>query len=321
MKAVAYNKEMAAEWDNAVAASRNGTFLHKRSFMDYHSDRFTDASLIFHNDKDETVGVMPANILSSEGCVSSHSGLTYGGIIMLPNTSLTDVREMLREAARVYRAAGITKLIYKPVPHIYHKYAADDDLYWLFRANASVVARGASASIRLDNDERKALWQRKTKKKACEELLMREVCDHLEGFWQIVEEVLAERHNTKPVHTIGEMKLLCERFPDNIKLYTATNPDGRVIAGSLLFITDMVAHVQYMEAGEEGRRRRALDWLIRQLIERYSDSGVRHFDFGISTENGGHFLNEGLAYQKEGFGGRTVCYDTYSVELEKLCDL
>ena len=42
-----------------------------------------------------------------------------------------------------------------------------------------------------------------------------------------------------------------------------------------------------------------------------------YFDFGISTEDGGRVLNEGLIYQKEGFGGRAVCYDTYEWDIKQ----
>ncbi|EIA46149.1 hypothetical protein cco111_09042, partial [Campylobacter coli 2680] len=39
----------------------------------------------------------------------------------------------------------------------------------------------------------------------------------------------------------------------------------------------------------------------------------KYFDFGISTENGGQFLNHGLISQKEEFGGRGVIYDFYEL--------
>ena len=44
----------------------------------------------------------------------------------------------------------------------------------------------------------------------------------------------------------------------------------------------------------------------------------RFIDFGISTEQGGTVLNEGLIKQKEGFGGRAVVYDTYELEVYQL---
>ena len=66
--------------------------------------------------------------------------------------------------------------------------------------------------------------------------------------------------------------------------------------------------------GPRGREVHALDWLfdvvIRQSLEKHP-----YFDFGISTENQGTYLNEGLIYQKEGFGGRGICYDWYKWNL------
>ena len=41
---------MAREWDAFVGASKNGTFLLTRPYMDYHADRFTDHSLIARGD-------------------------------------------------------------------------------------------------------------------------------------------------------------------------------------------------------------------------------------------------------------------------------
>lgn len=321
MKAVVYEQEMAPQWDAMVRASRNGTFLHERNFMDYHKDRFTDASLLFFNDKDEPTGLLPANISADNTRISSHAGLTYGGFILMPNTSLTDVKDMMKAAAETYLKMGATQLIYKPIPYIYHRYPTDEDLYWLFRSQAILEARAASSAILLEGDLKEKLWARKTKKKACEALTLHEGTDKLDSFWTIVNEVLSTRHNTRPVHSVEEMKLLCSRFPEHIKLFTVINAEGKVITGSLLFVTETTVHVQYMEAGDEGRQRRALDWLIRQLIAYFAAEGKRYFEFGISTENGGRLLNEGLAYQKEGFGGRTICYDTYAVELNKLYNL
>lgn len=49
-----------------------------------------------------------------------------------------------------------------------------------------------------------------------------------------------------------------------------------------------------------------LDLVINELINLYKDSKT-YFNFGISTEQNGKYLNEGLISQKEGFGGRSIC--------------
>ena len=70
-----------------------------------------------------------------------------------------------------------------------------------------------------------------------------------------------------------------------------------------------------MTATEEARRCGALDLLIDHLIAEYAQTH-EWLDFGISTENRGLWLNEGLIYQKEGFGGRGICYNQYSLRID-----
>lgn len=322
MIATVYTDMHRPIWDAAVHDARNGTFLFDRAYMDYHRDRFTDASLLFHHPDGTLAGLLPATLHAESKTVVSHGGLTYGGIICMPEASLVDVREMMRAAAAHYLATGLCNMIYKPVPAIYHSYPSDDECYWLFRAGARLTARGASTALRLDSPLSERLWHRKTKKHAAEGLVFSEQpSGRLPEFWCIVEEVLSTRHATQPVHTATEMQRLMEALPRHIRLFAATNEDDRIIAASVVYITERCLHVQYMETGAEGRRRRALDLLIRHLIDYARNAGITYFDFGISTEHDGTWLNEGLAYQKEGFGGRTVCYDCYEVALDRLAAL
>ena len=321
MKALPYTPELAPAWNAFVRTSRNGTFLLDRNFMDYHSDRFKDGSLLFYTANDQLTAVLPANLKPEQKLVQSHGGLTYGGLLLSQTATLTDVRDAFVAAAEHYAAQGYERLAYKPVPAIYHTYPAEEDLYWLFRAQAVLTERTVSSTILLNSPLAQALWHRKTKKKACEGLTLETGnATLLRDFWAIVDDVLSSRHHTHPVHTLAEISLLSRRFPDSIRLFTATD-QGRVVAGCLAFITETTFHVQYMEAGDEGRRRRALDWLMARLIGLARDAGLRFLDFGISTEDGGRFLNDGLAYQKEGFGGRAICYDTYEAEIPKLMTL
>ena len=111
-----------------------------------------------------------------------------------------------------------------------------------------------------------------------------------------------------------EMELLKSRFPDNIILYVAEK-DGEVLGGTVLYVTGQVVHAQYISASPDGKRLRVID-AIYDVILNNDYAGFRHyFDFGKSTEDYGNYLNENLIYQKEGFGGRGVCYDTYEWEM------
>ena len=56
-----YTQYKQTEWDDFVKVSKNGTFLFLRAYMDYHSDRFLDHSLMFYNEKNKLIAVLPAN--------------------------------------------------------------------------------------------------------------------------------------------------------------------------------------------------------------------------------------------------------------------
>ena len=75
-----YTADKLEEWNGFVALAKNGTFLIDRRFMDYHSDRFADFSIMFYDEKNRLVALLPANRKGDSVC--SHRGLTYGGLVM-----------------------------------------------------------------------------------------------------------------------------------------------------------------------------------------------------------------------------------------------
>src|SRR6476660_4545846 len=86
-----YEPAFKAEWDALVRASKNGTFLFLRDYMEYHGDRFEDHSLLIR-DKGVTVAMLPANSTGAE--LVSHGGLTYGGFIMCEGMTTPAMLEM-----------------------------------------------------------------------------------------------------------------------------------------------------------------------------------------------------------------------------------
>ncbi len=306
-----YLPELAPDWDRFVAESKNGTFLLTRQFMDYHADRFRDCSLMVYR-RGKLHALLPASAHSTE--VRSHGGLTYGGLILGVKATADETVETLRLIVDHYRRSGFSKLIYRPTPHIYHRMPAEEDLYALFRLGATLAGRDAAACI-FHNDHPKMRDIRKAgvRKALAAGITVNEEVDNFGPFWNVLSTNLHDKYGVGPVHSLEEINLLRNRFPRQIRLHTATR-GSECLAGAVIFLTERVAHVQYISASPEGKRLGALDLLFSRLIgETYA--GVPYFDFGKSTEGDGSFLNADLMYQKEGFGGRTVVYDTYNVNL------
>ena len=305
-----YNIEYKSIWDEFINNSKNGTFMLKRDYMDYHSDRFVDCSLMFYEDG-KLIAVMPASLHENE--LRSHGGLTYGGMISSNKLSTQKTLEIFEKLKDFLKEKNIKKLIYKRVPSVYYTYPSDEDLYALFRIGAKLIRRDISTTIYLPDKIRFNERRRRNVKKAIKaNLIFKETMDY-ESYFDILTEVLSSQHNAKPVHTVQEIKMLVKNFPQNIKLYASYNND-KMLAGCLIYETPTVAHAQYIANSKEGRECGALDFVFDELINKvYKDK--TYFDFGISTEDNGKYLNHGLIEQKQEFGGRGIVYDFYELEV------
>src|SRR5690349_20249682 len=129
-----YRDTDAAAWDAFVRASRNGTFLFERGYMDYHRDRFADHSLLVRDLEGGVVAVLPAH--ATGGLVASHRGLSYGGLVIGPAMKAPGLLRAFEAVLRSLQAAGFTTLEYKTVPPIYHRQPAEEDRYALFLVGA-----------------------------------------------------------------------------------------------------------------------------------------------------------------------------------------
>lgn len=311
MRVERYTPDKKELWDSFVDESKNGTFLFKRGYMDYHSDRFDDFSLMAYNDKGRLVALLPA--CKDGDRVYSHRGLTYGGWVMpLKHFDVTDMLAVWDEMAGFLASKGVKHLEYKAIPHIYHRYPSEEDIYALFRNRGQLVASYVSTTIPLGEPMGFNENARRGMKCAMQAGVTVEESDDYAGFWAVLAGLLKERYGTSPVHTLQEMELLHGRFPENIKLYVAKKA-GAVIAGTVMYYSGTVAHAQYIAASEEGKRVKALPLLFDYVIRTGCD-GFRYFDFGTSNEDGGNYLNEGLVRQKCGMGGRAVAYNIYRVD-------
>jgi hypothetical protein len=305
-----YQKSDYENWNAFIGQAKNASFLFHRDFMEYHSDRFQDYSLIVLNGE-KWVAVLPANINGNE--VFSHQGLTYGGLIYNEKIKLASVIEIFKSILSILNENKIEKLQLKLMPSIYHQKPAEEINYALFLAKAQLIRRDSMAVIDLSkqvsiaNGRKEGITKGKKNK-----LEIKEVPDFDEFWNKILIPNLAKKHQAKPVHSLQEITILKALFPENIRQFNVYQ-NGIIVAGTTIFDTENVAHCQYISGKEDKNELGGLDLLFHHLItETFKNN--RFFDFGTSNENQGRKLNNGLSYWKESYGASTIVHDFYEVE-------
>ena len=254
------------EWDSFIGKSKNGTFLFKRGYMEYHNDRFEDYSLLVYDNK-KLRAVLPANV--KDDILQSHGGLTYGGLISDGCMTTETAMEVFSEINKYLLEQGIEKVVYKPTPWIYHTLPAEEDLYAIIQVcGAKLISREISSTVYLPNRPKFSQLRRRCVNKARRNGIIVRESNDIATFWNILNANLEGRYGVSPVHT----------------QYIAASPKGKTVG--------------------------ALDMVFDELINE-EFSNYRFLDFGKSTEQHGIWLNKNLIHQKEGFGGRGVCYDVY----------
>ena len=306
-----YTESDAEAWNAFNRSSKIPMFMFDRNYMDYHRDRFRDHSLMLYHGE-ELAAILPA--CERDGSLFSHAGLTFGGLITDDKMKQHTMNDCF-EALLCYAAEqGWKEITYKTIPHIYHRQPAEEDRFALFARGARLETVDVSTVVDLSDPlkmpkGRKAQISR-ARREGTEIRILTDTASY-EQFIALENEVLESRHDTHAVHTAAELKLLHDRFPENIHLFGALKA-GKMIAGVVVYEYDRVIHTQYMAADEEARTIGALDLAVSTVMDTYRER-KRWLDFGISTEHGRIYLNEGLAAQKEGFGGRTNVYEIWKL--------
>ncbi|MFZ2986732.1 GNAT family N-acetyltransferase [Ideonella sp.] len=313
-----YQPSDAAAWNAFVSSSANGTFLFNRGYMDYHAHRFEDHSLLFHRGG-KLVALLAAHREAEQ--LISHGGLSYGGVIVAEPLGAASMLSLIQTLQTQLTELGVASLIYKAIPHIYHRKPCEADLYALFRCGAQLSRRDVLSAIGPTPAHWSAAGRRQVtgaKRAAVDFELL--TCARLDQsadgaaadwarFWALLGSELQTRHASAPVHSLSEILALAAAFPENIRLEVARRGD-EILAGMVLFETATALHVQYMAASPVARRCAALDLLAERAIERAQAQG-KWFDFGHSNQDQGRVLNDGLAFYKESHGASAVMQDHY----------
>ena len=304
-------------WNDFLAKAKNANFLFHRNFMEYHSDRFQDNSLLIFKNK-KLIALLPAN--RSKNTVYSHQGLTYGGLILEKKIRSSEVFQIFKNLLVYFKQQGIKQLFYKQSPDYQSISSCQAIEIALFSIKASLQSCEICSVIELQKDF-KILQKTRIKSTFDPNLIIKKEEDFY-LFWELLNQHLTNKYKLSAVHSAKEIQNLAQKFKKNIELYTVWRGD-KLLGGTVLFVNHYtgVVHMQYAANNTEGRKYGIHDLLFPFLIQKYQEGKTSfgqkfyYFSFGISDIRETKSINKGLVNWKEKFGARTFAHRSFKIEI------
>ncbi len=310
-----YDKEKEEIWDSFIENEAvNATFLQSRRFLNYHPNgRFVDCSLMIYNSKGQLIALCPAcREINENGekCFFSHRGSSFGGIITnRKNYTVMKYVALIERIEEYLSENGFSLIHYKATSALFCDGAIETELYSFFYKGYEAIEE---LSLYVDfstykEDIFKNLSQgKRTDVNNCIKRGMyfaKIITDtELEAFYKLLCRNL-EKYNTKPVHTLEELKILRDVVLKEKCEFWGIYLDDKLIAGGMLFLfSDKVAHTQYLCADMEYNKLSPMSFIYYSFLRSLKERGFETVSWGTVTENAGKYLNAGLLKSKEAYG-------------------
>ncbi len=316
LKVSRFSQKDSKIWDQFVESANNGTLFHTRKFLSYHPrSRFTDHSLIFWKGS-KIVAVFPAaeRVENESRILHSHPGASYGGWVVPKDIHLKRSFDLVKGLIDYARSENFRKIDITFAP-IFYSHEINNYLdYSLFMNGFTYRKREVSSFVTLDFTEDTVLQKFKPESRTAVRRAMKlgvtvRDSNDFPQFYEILKKNLKMRHNVQPTHSLKELLLLKEMFPEKIHLYGAYL-DGKIIAGVVMFHCNKLVNLAfYISHDEAYQQYRPVNLLFYEVFKKSIQQGFRYFDFGIFTVN--MEPNWGLARFKENFGSKGIFRDTF----------
>jgi len=292
-------------WDSFVLKSNNGTIFHSRKFLSYHKERnFQDCSFLFQN-KNNIEALFTGAII--DDVLYSHPGASFGGFIynQLSFEFGSKIVELLLEFAQ---QNNLKEIVIVPTPFIYYNQYNEVMEYCLYINGFSVIEYYMSSFVNLESNLLDQLHNRKKRYiKKMEGEIEIELSKDLDSFYPILVNNKL-KHKTKPTHTLEELKILMQQFPDEIKLLLSCQ-NNKIIGGALNFITNKNSCILFYNMIDyEYQSLQVASLQIYASLKWAQENNLKFLDIGVSQLYEGDKIipHESLINFKEQFGAKAM---------------
>lgn len=316
MEVIRYTEDFRKDWEEFIATTINGNFLHTRAFYDHNEQNAKDDfSLIFFK-KNKIVAVLPSIILVKEGkkIINSHARSTYGGFIISKSIGVKDALDIVNLTLDIAKKELADEIIIRNPFKIFYNTISEETDYAMWYHGFEIKFRELETYIDLrpSIEVIKKQYDKGTKYnivKAWKHVQVEETED-FGGYWKILASNLYEKYKKEPTHSIENiLKLRNNVGKDNIRLFGAYH-ENVLVAGCVIFVLNNSLHAQYIAQNNNHQEFRPINAIIDYIIDWGKNKNFDYFNLGTANEDEGKFINEGLFHFKESFGGRGVLRET-----------
>ena len=307
IKCEIFNKSNYNDWEKFIDHSTNGTIFHYRRFIDYHEKpKFQDCSLLFYK-KNKIIAVLPAAIIDNK--FISHPGLSFGSFIHNKQLAYSDAFNIIKSFESFINQKNYKKIIITFPPDCYSQSISNYIEFCLYQLSFKYLRLELSNVINLNKSIDDIISNFKAEnrtaiRKAEKENIIIQQSEKYDEFYKILKNNLKLRHGVNPTHTLHQIKIIKELFPNKISLFTAEY-NQQVIAGVINFICNKQTVLAfYISHDMKFQNFRPLNLLFLKIFEWSINNNYQYYDFGLFTDN--QKPNISLARFKESFGSEGI---------------
>jgi hypothetical protein len=316
----------AEQWARFVQSSNNGTLFHDVRFLNYHPEgRFRFEHLIARRGN-KLLAVVPGGIVTEDGRARyvSPLGASVGGPVTAAKLRLSDASNLVKALQSFAAENSLQGIELTLPPTIYLRCPSETLGFVLLRHRFQIAEQRLTLAVPLSLTAGPNRFEHLFRATSANEVrstrrlgvtISEGGVEFLPAFLALFEETY-QRLGSRPTHSATELQDLLEKFPQRIRIVTATLHGRALAAILLLLLNDIVAYSFYHVMNEDGGKINAHKAIFADVIDRLADAGYRWLDLGPSASL--DRANDSVVFFKEGLGAVGQLRTTWRWELATL---
>lgn len=282
-----YTEKLNNIWDDFIFKSNNGTIFHTQQFLNYHqSKKFINHSLLFF-DNDTLLAVLPAVMRGNNMKVlHSHPGASFGGVVYIKNLNFVTYNNIISCLEQYCLDNRFDRIKLINTPNIYHQ-IKDDSFNYLLQWRGFVQTETYISHYLRNNFQNETLsLLNRRKQRYIKSIVQKKTFSYAvnQNFDLFYPVLLASKKlfKTTPTHSLEELLILKEKFPQKIHLILFYQ-NKAVVGGSIIFFTTQnTALIFYNAINPKYKQQHLATFQLYQCMMFAKDNNKKILDFGVS---------------------------------------